>query len=92
MFLGVRIEIDGVPIVFEDDLAGICSRLHCAEFIAALDFYDIVIDQEDVLYLHNVGFGSPEDRIHVAREDRNIFLATDVWCVGVYAILLRTIG
>ena len=87
LFCGSGVQIDG-SIVYEGDPSRACGHdLHTPKLIAGTDLQHIIIDQEDIHDLHDVGVGSSEDSIYVAREDRNLFLATDVCGVCIYAIL-----
>ncbi len=71
--IGVLAQVE-VVIVLKHNLRATCSRnLHVTVGRARFDLLDVIIDQEDVLHLHKVGLGTPEDRINPAEEDNNVF-------------------
>ena len=82
------IQIDRGFTVFEDDLTGICGyHTHSTVSVTGFDLQHVIIDQEDVLNLHEIRFGPSEDRIHITREDRNLTLPSYVCRVCIYPIL-----
>ncbi len=71
--MGIPAQVE-VAIVLKHNLrVAYGLNLHIAVGLARFDFLDVIIDQEDVLHLHKVGLGAPEDSVDPAEEDYDIF-------------------
>ena len=84
-FGGASVQIDGSFVIFENYLGRTyIHNLHSAELITSIDFQHIIIDQEHVHDLCDVGISSSEHSIHIAGEYWNIIFSTDVCGVSIY--------
>ena len=81
--IGVPVQVE-VAAIREHNLRVACGlNLHVAVGRTRFDHLNVIVDQEDVLHLYEVGLGSPEDGIDPAEADDYIFHAREVFSVHI---------
>ena len=88
MLFGVFAQIEGILLIPKLYIGAMYRSFHYAKCITTLELQNIIIDQEDILNLHDVGVGSSEHGINKAGKDRNVIFTCKVFSVCVYRVIL----